>query len=109
MTNERMAFITVVKESRRGEDRPGALHVQVVDVLSHRVVSEHGGELLLEVGPQSLDQGGPCRDKRDQQSPRLASASHSCTRTAYIFTFPLCVLQTLRYSPINPCTHILLL
>lgn len=41
--------------------RPGALRVHVVDVVWNCVVTEHGRELLLEVGSQNLDQGWTCR------------------------------------------------
>lgn len=50
----------VVKCPRRA-GRPGALHVHVVDVVWDSVVTEHGRELLLEVGSQNLDQGWTCR------------------------------------------------
>lgn len=43
---------------------PGSLHVQVVDVVWHSVVTEHGGELLLEIRSESLDQSGTCRGHR---------------------------------------------
>lgn len=49
----------------RGAGGPGALHVHVEDVVWDGVVAEHGRELLLEVGPQNLDQGWTCRAHND--------------------------------------------
>lgn len=51
---------------QRHTHRPGALHIQVVDVLRHRVVTEHGRELLLEVWSESLNQGGTCKKIKAQ-------------------------------------------
>lgn len=69
-----------VVRRRRRAGRPGALHVQVVDVVGDSVVAKHGRELLLEVGSQNLDQGWTCRTHKVSQS---RNPNFSCSSVTY--------------------------